>query len=203
MKYKNIRYLPIVSFIWLFTTVFIGGINYPHYNHMTQFISELGANGAPNNFFINYLGLVLVEIFLIVYLVFLLKHYSLNRISRIGIYLLLMYCFLLTVAAVFPIEYEFSTRNYSLSQSIHTIAGGFAYLSGIVGIIVLSIGYKIFSDDKKILIYGLILSTISLICFTLLNVENELDGLFQRILEVSMYLWIIIFSMKFRYGVPS
>lgn len=110
-----------------------------------------------------------------------------------------MYCFLLIVGAVFPIEYEFSTRNYSISQIIHTIAGTIAYVVGIVGILVLSIGYRKFSDDNKILIYGLILSTISIICFILLIAENELDGLFQRLLEAGIYLWIIIFSVKFKY----
>lgn len=86
MKYKHFKYLPIVSFLWLFITVFIGGINYPHYNHLTQFISELGANGAPNNSIINYLGLVITEIYLIIYLFFLLIKHQLNNISRVGIY---------------------------------------------------------------------------------------------------------------------
>lgn len=202
MSYKKIKYLPIVSIIWLFATAFIGGINYPHYNHITQFISELGANGAPNNLIINYLGLTLTEVFLIIYFVFLLKNYRLNKISRIGIYILLLYCLLLIIGALFPIEYEFSTETYSLSQTIHSIAGGLAYLMGIVGIIVLSIGYKIFSDDNKILIYGLVLSTISIICLTFLIEENELDGLIQRLLEASIYLWIILFSLKFNY-VPT
>ncbi len=203
MNLNYIKYLPAISFLWLSATVLIGGINYPNYNHISQFISELGANGAPNNIIVNYLGLVITEVFLIIYFTILLRCYKLNNFSKIGIYLLLFYCYFLVVAAVFPIEYEFSTETYSISQKIHTVAGGLAYLMGIVGIIFISFGYDRMNYQKKLLPYGVALGLVSLLCFVLLNIENGLQGLFQRILEISVYLWLIIFSFNFRYKISA
>jgi hypothetical protein len=35
--------LPLVSALWFLTTIILGGIHQPNYQHMSQYISELDA----------------------------------------------------------------------------------------------------------------------------------------------------------------
>ena len=53
--------LPILSFLWFTATIVIGGLFYPDYNHISQFISELGATGSPYGNYVNYLGFLPTE----------------------------------------------------------------------------------------------------------------------------------------------
>lgn len=40
---KLIIMLPLVSALWFLTTIILGGIHQPNYQHMSQYISELDA----------------------------------------------------------------------------------------------------------------------------------------------------------------
>jgi hypothetical protein len=55
MKNNALIGLPILAALWFLITVICGGIAYENYNHMSQFISELGATGTYTGAFINYM----------------------------------------------------------------------------------------------------------------------------------------------------
>ena len=59
--------LPILSFLWFTATIVIGGLFYPDYNHISQFISELGATGSPYGNYVNYLGFLPTELFILAF----------------------------------------------------------------------------------------------------------------------------------------
>ena len=48
----------IASPLILGLAVFVGGWQYPGYSHVSQFISELGATGAPSPSILNFGGLI-------------------------------------------------------------------------------------------------------------------------------------------------
>jgi hypothetical membrane protein len=48
--------LPLISYLWLVVTILIAGLFYPDYSHVSQYMSELGATGAPNAWLVNYFG---------------------------------------------------------------------------------------------------------------------------------------------------
>lgn len=193
MKIYRVELIPVFSFLCLFITVLIGGIYYPNYNHFSQYISELGAYNAPNNLFINF-GLVFTDIILLVYFFLFLREKKLNNQAKFGIYAFICYCILLIVAAIFPIEYEFSNEVNSLSQEIHTVSGVLAYLFGIVAVSLLTFEFGKNKKYRTILNVGIGVVIISTISYLFLLTDVEYDGLVQRILEVSIYLWLFIFS---------
>lgn len=48
MKNKVVLFSAILGTQLIFLITVLGGANFPNYSHASQFISELGAFGAPN-----------------------------------------------------------------------------------------------------------------------------------------------------------
>ena len=46
----------VLGVAWLVAMVVIGGVSWEGYDHVAQYISELGANGAPFGWQVSWLG---------------------------------------------------------------------------------------------------------------------------------------------------
>jgi len=57
----------LLAAAWEVAMLAIGGATFPGYNHLSQFISELGATGAPRGFEVSWYGFVPIGILMIAF----------------------------------------------------------------------------------------------------------------------------------------
>ncbi len=190
----NRRYLlftlPILSLLWLASTIFIAGHFYPGYSQVSQFISELAATGSPYGGYVNYLGFIPAELLI---LAFALMSYSVlprTRQNIIGLIFIVIYGVSLGVAAIFPCDFECQPVP-TLSHNIHMASALPGYLSGIIAILLISSGSKSWAKSARFKFSGYIMAALALLAFCNLNPNSDTVGLNQRILELSIYLWFI------------
>ncbi len=203
----NSRYLlltlPILSFLWFTSTIVIAGHFYPHYSHIAQFISELGATGSPYGTYVNYLGFIPTELFI---LGFVLISYSVlprTKPNTIGLIFIAIYGGTLGIAAFFPCDFECKPDVPTLSHSIHMASAFPGYLCGIIAMFCISSGSMPWSKSKTFKFVGYVLAILALFAFLNLDPSSKIVGLNQRILELSMYSWLIFFGYSLSKYLPN
>ncbi|MGI2259838.1 DUF998 domain-containing protein [Shewanella sp. GXUN23E] len=192
-----IKWLPVLSYLWLVLTVLIAGAFYPDYSHVSQYMSELGASGAPHAWSVNYLGFVPTELLLLVFLALLLPVLPQTVPLRLGIGLLGLYAIMLLGASVFTCDFECRPTRATFAHGLHITLGAFAYLAGIAGVLLVAVSARSWPNGFPLTLSGV---AIAILCFgLLLNLNPQLPwvGLMQRLMETLMYLWFILLG---RYG---
>lgn len=187
--------LPIASYAWLFMTVLIAGALHPGYSHVSQFMSELGAQGAPGGWAVNYLGFLPTEILFLGFVGLALQRAGRDWAMRIGLVLLGLYAVSLIIAAFYPCDAGCRPDNPTLSHLIHIGSGLGAYLFCIVGALVLAAGCRR-RNGAVLTILGVLAGAFALFCFVQITPDNPHVGLYQRALETSLYAWCIAFAMR-------
>lgn len=186
--------LPIIAALWFVITIVWGGIAYENYNHMSQFISELGATGASTSAFINYIGFIPTQLLILLFIIICANKLPQSPLNTAGLLLLCVYTFSLTTAAIFPCDFECRPETPTKSHVIHILSAIPAYLSGSMAIFILSKGLKKWAPSKAFEKFGYAISILILICFFNLDDSSQYVGLIQRILEASIFLWFILFA---------
>ena len=194
---KLIILLPIASAIWFVSAIWLGGINYPSYDHMSQFISELGATGAPNGEIVSLFGFIPTSILLTAFVILAIYSSSKRTAQVIGLTGIGVYSITLSIAAIYPCDVGCRPVDPSTSQFVHDLSAIFGYLSGIVGVYLLASDTKK-NGSKRLGTIGFVLGGLTLITFFLLEPEFQFVGLAQRIFELSMYSWIILYAFNLR-----
>ncbi|MCC3860552.1 DUF998 domain-containing protein [Pseudemcibacter aquimaris] len=184
--------LPIFAASWFLVTLVWGGIIYENYNHSSQFISELGATGAVTGPFVNYLGFIPTQMFILIFIVLCTKIIPKNKYNILGMSFLVLYTLSLTVAAVFPCDFECRPASPTLSHNIHIVSALPGYLGGAAAIFLISLGLDNWAPSKFFKNLGITLGMVLLLCFTNLDPNSQWVGLIQRILEASIFIWLIL-----------
>lgn len=190
--------LPILSLLWFTATIVIGGLFYPDYSHTSQFISELGATGSPHGNYVNYLGFMPTELFMLAFVLICFSVIPKTKVNFIGLCFIGLYGITLSVAAFFPCDFECSPTTPTLSHNIHMLSAFPGYLSGIVSIFVISSGSSFWAKSKTFKIFSY---SIGFLCiYALLNLDPKLAfvGSVQRSLDLMIYLWFIYFAYHLR-----
>ncbi|MCF6264130.1 MAG: DUF998 domain-containing protein [Xanthomonadales bacterium] len=187
--------LPLLSFIWLFLTVLLGGLTYPNYSHSSQFISELGATGAPYGALVNYLGFVPTEIFILLFIFLASSILPKSRLMILGMTSIAIYAIALIIAAVFPCDFGCKPDEASISHNLHMSFGMIAYLFGIIGIIVLAIESKKWPNAKLVHHSGWVLGVLAFVLLFSFDPESKFVGLIQRFTEITIYAWFLILAV--------
>lgn len=187
--------LPIASYLWLFMTVLIAGAQHPGYSHVGQFMSELGAQGAPGGWMVNYLGFLPTEILFLGFVGLALGRAGLDWVTRVGLVLLGLYAVSLIIAAFYPCDAGCRPDDPTFSHLVHIGSGLGAYLFCIAGVLVLAIGGRR-RNGNLLTVLGLLAGAIALFCFAQITPDNPHVGLYQRALETTLYAWCIAFAVR-------
>ncbi len=195
--------LPVFSFLWFVSTIFIAGHFYPDYSHVAQFISELGATGSPYGDYVNYLGFIPTELFL---LGFVFVSYSVlprTKWNTIGLILVAVYGVSLGVAAFFPCDFECEPDLATLSHMIHMASAFPGYLCGILAIFCISSASKSWSKSRTFRYTGYVAGILAVFALINLDPSSNTVGLNQRVLEFILYSWFIYFGYFLRRKLPN
>lgn len=174
----------------LLAAVIWGGAVYPGYDHARQFMSELGATGAVTQSTVNAWGYIpngaLITIFS------LLAAWILRRSAlAVGACLLLAGNGVgMMGAGIYPCDFECSRSDPSAAAQLHDLFGGLGYLCAIVGVGLAALwAWK--NSAPWLATIGLIALIVSIVGFYGVVAEVELQGLFQRAMEMALAIFML------------
>jgi hypothetical protein len=179
--------------------VVIGGLAYPGYDHGRQYISELGAHGAPTGWAVSWLGFLPSGLLIVGFC--LIAAWDLRRRAGLAAGLLLMgwYAYGLVNSAFYPCAFECTRLEPSVTQAMHDLIGGTGYLAGAVGLFVIGAAGRR-GAPAWLTPLSLACGGLALVGFSGLVADGEFRGLFQRLLETALVFALLAFGLAWSRG---
>jgi len=177
---------------WLLGLILIGGANYPDYNHLTQYISELGATGAPYGPEVSWFGFAPVGVFVIAFAVSALLAAPKSLLSVLGFLGIVLFAIGYLGATFFPCDYGCRPENPSPSQLLHLMFGLAGYILAPLTLLLLGLAARRWPSAGVLPIAGYIGAVLALVGFLTLDPNSPLVGLSQRVLEASVIGWVVL-----------
>jgi hypothetical membrane protein len=169
----------------------LGGANFPNYSHASQFISELGAEGAPNARLINLAGFLPAGLLITAFAFLARRSLPRSGATTFGMIGLVFFALGYLVAVVFPCEPGCHPAEPTLSQAVHNLFGLAGYLVAPPSLFVLAWQARRWPKAAHLSLLGFIGSGLALLGLLFLSPEFKYVGIAQRVLEGSVLAWIM------------
>jgi hypothetical membrane protein len=187
----------VLSLLVLAAATIAGGMAYPGYDHLTQYISELGATGAPTSrdvslaFMVS--GALLTAFWLLCTALFprsLLSiiAFGLSALNGIG----------LVLGGVFRCDFKCSTVDLSPAAVLHDVFGGVGYLCGIAGLFIVGIAARGWPQGRGLFGLSLICGIPAALAIWLIHPAFEWYGAAQRVVEIALAVWTLAVALRVR-----
>ena len=192
---KILAICGIIAPIIFAIIVIIAGLLRPDYSHLTNFVSELGAVGAPNAI-IQRINFVLVGILIVAFTFGLHRGIGDGKGSIIGPLLIAIFGLSALVSGIFstdPIQPgSFSEIMHQMSSAIGSTAAIIAFfiISERLGKDILWRRYRYFS-----IVIAFVAIVVSLVGVGVLGVLG-VPGLAQRLFLAMLFLWIEVMAIR-------
>lgn len=176
---------------WVLALTIIGGALSPGYEHASQFISELGAKGAPNAQAINYAGFLPAGILItsFAFLAWLALPRSLPM--SLGMLGIALFALGYLVAAFYPCDAGCRPQEPSIEQTIHNFFGLAGYVTAPLTLFLLAWSARKWPQGGALALLGALLGTSALAALVSLSPDFAYVGAAQRALEASVLLWVV------------
>lgn len=192
---KTAQVLGLLGAAWVVGLTIIGGAATPGYEHSTQFISELGAKGAPHAAEVNLLGFLPAGIFMMLFAVAAWAALPKSFASAIGFIGIFLFALGYGGAAFFSCDAGCSMENPSPEQVMHTTFGLAGYLTAPLAMLALSRAATRWSGTGFLSALGVISAIGAGGGFVaMLAPDSDYTGIAQRVLEGSVLLWVVACS---------
>lgn len=175
--------------------VVVGGALTPGYSHTSQFISELGATGAPLEWWIRLGGFLPAGVLLLVFCAVAFASLPRSRLFSLGLFGLAVYAAGYIVAVFFPCDPGCRPVNPSTSQLIHNLGGLAGYVLAPGFLFALALAARSWPGASRLVVAGYMASGVALIGLLTLSPASDAAGLSQRALEISVLGWVVILGL--------
>jgi hypothetical membrane protein len=202
------RYFLLVSGIAaplaLGLATWIAGSLHPGYSHASQFISELGATGAPYRAIMNYGGIVPAGVLTLAFALGM--YWNLGprlSIAASSAFVAVAGLGRLT-AGIFPCDPGCSMVEMSSSARMHMLGGYVAFACGILAPLVFALAMR--SVRPRLSVLSLILgfgALVALVAGMQLGQGSPFVGVFQRLHLAFFYGWTIVIAIAGPASAPS
>ena len=169
----------------------LGGANFPNYSHASQFISELGASGAPNGRIISLAGFLPAGILITAFAFFAWRSLPHSGATTFGMIGLAFFALGYLVAAFFPCEGDCRPAEPTVAQAIHNLFGLAGYLVAPWSLFALGWQARRWTGATHLSVLGFIGAGVGLLGLLFLSPEFKYVGIAQRVLEGSVLAWIM------------
>ena len=186
---------------------FVAATGFPGYSHRSQYISELGAQGAPDGALVSA-GFVLVGLLLLA--------------STAGAVRVLAVAAPLTLAGAVAVglvggglggSYAITgvarcdagcpeVGDVSTAQQVHNLVGSLGYVLAIGGVILFGVAARRVPRWGPLAGAGLALAPVLVVVAGLVTVLDDWRGLLQRGLEVLLLAWLLAVVARLPHGEP-
>lgn len=181
----------------------LGGLLFPGYSHKTQLISESYAIGTAYGLHLRYIGFLPSGIFFAAFAFFATRAIPASKLGKWGFYSLgIFYGIATIIVSFFPCDTGCNPEliDPSISQLIHNLTGLLTYLIVPLSLVLIGIAAQKWPGGKLVSYAGILCGLIALFFVGTLSSDMETDyaGLYQRIIEGSILLWITLCSFYLR-----
>lgn len=186
----------LIAYVLLAIMVVAGGAAWPGYSHVSQFISELGATGAPHGRLVSLGGFLPIGLALTLFAVLAIFIEPRGVLRTLGFLGIVMFASGYTVAAFYPCDFGCRPETPSPSQIIHNTAGLFGYLVAAPSLLALAVSSRKWPNAKTLFPLGVVGAVIAGVGF--LTIGSPIAGLGQRALEGAVAVWILTYAFSLR-----
>ncbi len=187
----------VLSLLVLAAATIAGGMAYPGYDHLTQYISELGATGAPTSAGVS-LAFIVSGALLTVFWLLCAVLFPRSLLSVIGFGLSALNGVGLVLGGVFRCDFECSTADLSPAALLHDVFGGIGYLCGIAGVFVVGFAARGWPQGRGLFGLSLICGIPAALAIWLIHPAFEWYGAAQRIVEIALAVWTMAVALRVR-----
>jgi len=188
----------LLKFSWigpLFFTIAIilfGSLN-TEYSHISQFISELGADGAPNNTLMNFLGIIPFGLSILLFAIGSFLSLKNDLLGQISFSFLGITGILFVMAGLYSCNVGCDFDNMTQEAIVHNMSAFSAFILFLISAIVLGLNY--FSKRKnKMHLFSLTGAIVGMLLFYIISttgIYSDFRGLYQRLFIVNFFIWLI------------
>ncbi len=168
----------------------LGGANFPGYRHASQFISELGAAGAPHARLVNLAGFLPAGILITAFAFFAWRSLPRSWATTFGMLGLALFAMGYIAAAFFPCEAGCRPVQPSLSQVLHNLLGLAGYVTAPPSLVAL--GWGVRGASRGLSVLGFVGGGLALLALLCLSPDFRYLGIAQRVLESSVLAWVVV-----------
>jgi hypothetical membrane protein len=187
----------VLSLLVLAAATIAGGMAYPGYDHLTQYISELGATGAPTSQGVS-LAFMVSGALLVAFWLLCAGLFPRSVLSIIGFGLSVLNGVGLLLGGVFRCDFECATADLSPAAVLHDVFGGVGYLCGIAGVFLVGIASRRWPQGRGLFGLGLICGIPAALAIWLIHPAFEWYGAAQRVVEIALAGWTVAVALRVR-----
>jgi Protein of unknown function (DUF998) len=193
----------LLGVLFFITATILGGLQFSSYSHISQLISESYAIGSPFGIQLRYLGFVPSGICIAAFAFFAAKTLPKNTLTKAGFTGLgVFYGIATIIVSLFPCNKGCDKElvDPSLSQLIHNLTGLLTYIVVPVSLILLGTAARKWVNGKLLSYLGIACGLTSIIFVGILSADlhSTFAGLYQRMIEGAVLVWIIACSFYCR-----
>lgn len=188
----------VLSLLVLAVATIAGGMAYPGYDHLRQYISELGATGAPTSAGVS-LAFMISGGLLTAFWLLCAGLFPRSALSILGFGLSALNGAGLVLGGVFRCDFECSTADLSPAAVLHDVFGGVGYLCGIAGVFLVGIGARSWPHGRGLFGLSLICGVPAALAIWLIHPAFEWYGAAQRVVEIALAVWTIALAVRVRH----
>lgn len=180
-------------------TIVCGSLR-PDYNHVTQFISELGETGGEFATLMNYVGFMSSAALILLFAMAIVPGFTQTALTKIGALLVAIYAVSMFAAGVFSCDTGCAPTQPSNAQVLHDIVSIIAFPALIAAALVWGFGFLRMPEWRRFGVYSLGTATIStVLLIAMVNTEETRagTGLLQRIFLGVLFLWLALMAWRF------
>lgn len=171
--------------------VVVAGALTPGYSHISQFISELGARGSPQEWWVRLAGFLPSGILLLAFCWFAYAALPRSSATAWGLVGLAVYAAGYLVAVAFPCDLGCRPDTPSISQRIHNAGGMLGYLLAPAFLLALAREARTWPGAGRLPAVGYTAAGLALVGLLTLSPASAAAGLSQRLLEFAVLAWVV------------
>ena len=191
--------------LWASVIILCGSVR-PGYNHLTQYISELGERSSSTELLMRYAGFIPTGLMHIAFAASLYAVFRGYKLSSVAAALLALNGLGRVVAGLFPCEVGCAGPRVLLSQKLHSLAAGGGFLALISASILWGILLKRHRSLRGLSVYSIGAGLFGLVFLLLMSWSADLKagtGLYERLSSGVLSLWVLVFAVRLWYLEPS
>lgn len=186
--------------LWAASIILCGSLR-PGYDHLTQYVSELGERGSSTELLMRYAGFVPTGVMHVLFAGSLYSAFKGRKLVSVAVMLLVLNGLGRVAAGLFPCEAGCAEPRILLSQKIHTFAAGVGFLALIASSIIWGIILRRRGERGKLGTYSIVSGLLGLVFLLLMQSSDESragTGLYERLSSGFLSLWVLVFAASLR-----
>lgn len=193
----------LLGVLFFISAVILGGLQFSDYSHISQLISESYAIGTPFGLQLRYLGFLPSGIFIAAFAFYADRTLPKSTFTKLGFAGLgVFYGIATIIVSLFPCDKGCNKElvDPSLSQLIHNLTGLLTYIIVPICLLILGIVARKWANGKYVSYLGIACGLTAILFVSILSsdLHSKVVGLYQRIIEGSVLVWIVVCSFYLR-----